>query len=35
MEKALAKAPSWTVVDIQNGPDPTNRVVFGSFGASV
>jgi hypothetical protein len=31
MEKALAKAPSFVVVDIQRGPDENNRVVFGAF----
>jgi hypothetical protein len=25
-ERALAKSPSWAVVDINRGPDPTNRV---------
>ena len=25
-EKALAKAPSWAVVEINRGPDPTNRI---------
>jgi hypothetical protein len=25
-EKQLAKAPSWAVVDINRGPDPSNRV---------
>lgn len=29
-EKTLAKAPSWCVVEIQRGPDPTNRVVVGA-----
>lgn len=26
MERALAKGPSWAVVEINRGPDPTNRV---------
>ncbi len=25
-ERALARAPSWVVVDINRGPDPTNRI---------
>lgn len=25
-EKALAQAPSWAVVELNRGPDPTNRV---------
>lgn len=29
MEKVLAKAPSWCIVEINRGPDPTNRVVTG------
>jgi hypothetical protein len=28
-ERALAKAPSWCFVDINEGPDPTNRVQVG------
>ena len=30
LEKVAAKAPSWAVVDINRGPDPTNRVVVGA-----
>lgn len=30
-EKELAKAPSWAVVDINRGPDPSNRVTVGAF----
>ena len=30
MERALAKGSSGLVVDIQDGPDATNRVVFGA-----
>ncbi len=29
MEKAMAKGPSWCIVDIQRGPDPTNKVQVG------
>ena len=29
-EKELAKAPSWCIVEIQEGPNPTNRVVVGA-----
>ena len=29
MEKALAKGPSWAVVEINEGPDPRNRVTVG------
>jgi hypothetical protein len=28
-ERALAKSPSWAVIDINRGPDPSNRVVVG------
>lgn len=28
-ERQLARAPSWAVVDINRGPDPSNRVVVG------
>lgn len=28
-ERVAAKAPSWCAVDIQRGPNPTNKVVFG------
>jgi hypothetical protein len=28
-EKSLAKAPSYCIVEINRGPDPTNRVVVG------
>jgi hypothetical protein len=28
-ERGLAKSPSWAVIDINRGPDPTNRVVVG------
>lgn len=30
LEKALAKAPSWCIVEINRGPDPTNRVSVGA-----
>ena len=30
LEKALAKAPSWMVVDIGRGPDHTNKVQIGA-----
>jgi len=30
MERALAKGPSSLVIDIQTGPDATNKVVFGA-----
>lgn len=30
MERTLAKAPSWAVVEIGRGPDPTNRVSLGA-----
>lgn len=26
-EKALAKSPSWCIVEINKGPDPSNRIV--------
>lgn len=29
-ERTLAKLPSWMVVDINRGPDPTNRVTVGA-----
>jgi hypothetical protein len=29
MEKALAKTPSFCIVEINRGPDPTNRVQVG------
>jgi len=29
-EKELARAPSWVVVDLHRGPDPTNRVTVGA-----
>ena len=29
MEKALAKGPSWAIVEINEGPDPRNRVSVG------
>jgi hypothetical protein len=28
-ERQLAKAPSWAIVEINRGPDPTNRVSLG------
>jgi hypothetical protein len=28
-ERELARAPSWAVVDINRGPDPSNRVLVG------
>lgn len=31
MERSLAKAPSWCVVEIHRGPDPTNRVSVGYY----
>jgi len=34
-ESALAKKPSWCVVDIERGPDVTNRVVFGDLGGLI
>ena len=34
LERVLAKAPSWAIVEINAGPDPTNKVVFGYEGAS-
>lgn len=30
MEKQLAKAPSWAIVEINEGPDPTNRIILAS-----
>jgi hypothetical protein len=30
LERTLAKAPSWAVVDISRGPDPHNRVQVGA-----
>lgn len=29
-EKALARTPSWCVVEINSGPDETNRIVLGA-----
>lgn len=29
-ERALASAPSWAIVEINRGPDPTNRVSLGA-----
>lgn len=29
MERALAKGPSWAIVEINEGPDPRNRVSVG------
>ena len=29
-ERALARGPSWCVVDIHRGPDPLNRVSVGA-----
>lgn len=31
-ERALAKHPSWVIVEINRGPDPTNRVSVGASG---
>lgn len=29
-EKALAKAPSWCIVELNHGPDPKNKVSIGA-----
>ena len=29
LERVMAKTPSWMQVEVQEGPNPTNKVVFG------